>query len=179
MQIFTTAKIWKQPKCPPHRWMGKNMGYKHTREYSSAIDKSEILPSAVTRMNLERTIQSEVSQTNIPGYRLYVEAKIWNKWTYLWNRLTKMTDMWLPMSRGQGLPWWLRWLKKKNSTCNAGDLGSIPGWGRAPGGGHGDPLQYSCLENPMDRGAWQPTVHGVTRIAHDLTTKPLPLKIIF
>ena len=41
------------------------------------------------------------------------------------------------------------------------DVGVIPGLGRAPGGGHGNPLQYACLENPMDRGAWRATVHGV------------------
>ena len=51
----------------------------------------------------------------------------------------------------------------KESTCNAGDLGSIPGLGRSPGGGHGNLLQYSCLENPMDRGAWWATVHGVAK----------------
>ena len=50
----------------------------------------------------------------------------------------------------------------KNSPANARDTGLIPGSGRSPGGGHGNPLQYSCLENPMDRGAWQPIVHGVT-----------------
>ena len=44
-----------------------------------------------------------------------------------------------------------------------GDPGSTPGWGRSPGGGHGDPLQDSCLENPMDRGAWQVIVHGVSK----------------
>ena len=49
----------------------------------------------------------------------------------------------------------------KESTCNARDLGSVPGSGRSPGGGHGNLLQYSCLENPMDRGAWRATVHGV------------------
>ena len=49
----------------------------------------------------------------------------------------------------------------QESTCNVGDLGSIPGLGRSPGEGHGNPLQYSCLENPMDRGAWSATVHGV------------------
>ena len=49
----------------------------------------------------------------------------------------------------------------KNPPANAGDVGSIPGLGRSPGGGHGNPLQYSCLENPMDRGAWQATVHRV------------------
>ena len=51
-----------------------------------------------------------------------------------------------------------------NSPANAGDprdMGSLPGWGRSPGGGHGNPLRSSCLENPMDRGAWQATVDGV------------------
>ena len=51
----------------------------------------------------------------------------------------------------------------KVSACNAGDLGSIPGLGRSPGEGNGNPLQYSCLENPMDRGAWWATVHGVVK----------------
>ena len=51
----------------------------------------------------------------------------------------------------------------KESTCNAVALGSIPGLGRSPGGGHGNPLQYFCLENPMDRGAWRATACGVTK----------------
>ena len=54
----------------------------------------------------------------------------------------------------------------KESTCNVGDvrdMGSIPGSGRSPVGGHDNPLQSSCLENPMDRGAWQATVHKVTK----------------
>ena len=51
----------------------------------------------------------------------------------------------------------------KESPCNAGDEGSIPGSGRSPGEGNGNPLQHSCLENPMDRGAWQTIVHGVTK----------------
>ena len=59
----------------------------------------------------------------------------------------------------------------KESTCNAGDLGSIPGLGRSPGEGNGNPLQYSCLENLMDRGAWQATVHGVARVGHNLVTE--------
>ena len=49
----------------------------------------------------------------------------------------------------------------KESAHNAGDLGLIPGLGSSPGGGHGNPLQYSCLENPVDRGAWRATVCGV------------------
>ena len=47
----------------------------------------------------------------------------------------------------------------KESACNIGDSGLIPGSGRSPGGGHNNLLQFSCLENPMDRGAWQATVH--------------------
>ena len=54
----------------------------------------------------------------------------------------------------------------KNLLVNAGevrDTGLIPGWGKSPGGSHGNPLQYSCLENPMDRGAWWATVHRVVK----------------
>ena len=51
-----------------------------------------------------------------------------------------------------------------------GNVGSIPGSGRSPGGGHGNPLQYSCLENPMDRGAWRARVHGVTKSWTHLST---------
>ena len=54
----------------------------------------------------------------------------------------------------------------KGPPANAGDvrdMGSIPGWGRYPGGGHGNTLRYSCLENPMDRGAWRATVHRLTK----------------
>ena len=64
----------------------------------------------------------------------------------------------------------------KNLPANAGDVGLIPGLGRTPGDGNGKPPCYSCLENPMDRGAWQATVHGVAKIGHDLATKPPPVE---
>ena len=51
----------------------------------------------------------------------------------------------------------------KESSCNAGDLGSIPGLGKSPEGGNGNPLQYSCLESHMDRGLWWDTVHVVAK----------------
>ena len=51
----------------------------------------------------------------------------------------------------------------KESACSAGDPGWIPGSGRSPGEGNGNPLQYSCLENPMDRGGWPAIVHGVAK----------------
>ena len=62
----------------------------------------------------------------------------------------------------------------KNLPATPGDIryaGLLPGSGRSPGEGNGNSLQYACLENPMDRGAWQATVHGVTRVGHDLATK--------
>ena len=62
----------------------------------------------------------------------------------------------------------------KGGTCHIGGAGSVPGSGRSPGGGNGNPLQYSCLEKPMDRGAWRATVQGVARVRHDLATKPPP-----
>ena len=55
------------------------------------------------------------------------------------------------------------WLSGKNLPANAGDAGLIPGCGTSPGEGHGNPFQYSCLENPMDRGAWWAVVHGVMK----------------
>ena len=58
---------------------------------------------------------------------------------------------------------WASWAALVSSEGDVGDAGSIPGSGRSPGEGHGHPLQYSCLENPMDRGAWQALVHGVPK----------------
>ena len=57
----------------------------------------------------------------------------------------------------------LRWCSGKESTCNVGDTGSIPGPRRAHGEGNGNPFQYACLGNPMDRGVWRVKVHGVTK----------------
>ena len=72
-----------------------------------------------------------------------------------------------------------RWLSGKESTCNAGDVDSIPGSGRSPGGGHGNLVQYSYLENPMDRGDWQATVHGVAKSWAQLSKQQQPLLIQF
>ena len=59
----------------------------------------------------------------------------------------------------------------KSLSTNAGDVVLILGLGRSPGEGHGNPLQYSCLGKPLDRGAWQAILHGAARIGHDLVTK--------
>ena len=71
----------------------------------------------------------------------------------IWNFVTKMVQI----GRFPGGS------DDKESACNAGDPGLIPGWGRSPGEGNGNPFQYSCLENPMNVGAWQATVHEVTK----------------
>ena len=67
------------------------------------------------------------------------------------------------------------WVLLAECACKAGHPGLIPGSGRSPGEGNVNPLQYSCLENPMDRGALQATVHGVTIVGHDLVTTPPPI----
>ena len=70
----------------------------------------------------------------------------------------------------------------KESACSAGDPGSIPGLGRSPGEGDDNPLQYCCLENPMDRGAWWATVHGVAKSRtglSDLTLSLLECRVLF
>ena len=65
----------------------------------------------------------------------------------------------------------------KNPPANAGDMGLILGSGKSPRERHGKPLQYSCLENPLDRGALQATIHVVTRVRHHLATKPTQRKL--
>ena len=74
----------------------------------------------------------------------------------------------------RGLPWWL---SDKNPPVSAGDPGLIPGVGRSPREGNGNPLQYSCLGNPTDRGAWRATVHRVTE--EEDTTEQLNNNKIF
>ena len=72
----------------------------------------------------------------------------------------------------------------KNPRANAGDAHSVPGWERVPGERNGNPPQYSCLGSPVDRGSWQATVHGVTRVRHALATElqqqqPLYKEVVF
>ena len=70
-------------------------------------------------------------------------------------------------------------VKKKNPPASAGDTSLIPGLVRSLGGRNGNPLQYSCLGNPMDRGAWWTTVYGITRVGYDLATKTKPPSDLF
>ena len=96
---------------------------------------------------------------------LFREAGPWNSYCYVCVVLPRAAV--LPFEYAYeslgGRPWWLR---SKESTCQSRthrDVGSVPGSGRLPGEDHGNPLLYFCLDNPMDRGAWQAIVHGVAK----------------
>ena len=85
------------------------------------------------------------------------------------NLLSDLASMWTHQNYLEGT-----YSVGKESACSEGYPGSIPGLGRSPGEGNCKPLQYPCLENPMDRGAWLAILHGVARVRHDLVTKPPP-----
>ena len=85
----------------------------------------------------------------------------------VWGRI----DTWIWATR----VWWLTLVR----NSSAGDSGLISGWGRSPGEGNGNPLQYSCLENPMDRGAWQATVHKVEKSWTDWMTNTFTFRYIY
>ena len=107
--------------------------------------------------------------------------EIWKSVHRWWDRIgvwtpvfCKSLRLFLPALR-YCTPWGLPWrLSGKESTCQSKrhrDTGSTPGSGRSSGGGNGSPLQYSCLGNPMARGAWRATVLEVTRVGHNLATR--------
>ena len=91
-------------------------------------------------------------QGSLACYRAWV--------TNSWIQLSDWTTMLMVLNISVGFP---GGSDGKEPACNSGDPDSIPGLGRSPGKGNGNPLQYSCLENPMDRGAWPATVHGVAK----------------
>ena len=91
--LFTISKTWKQPKCPStDECIKKMLQYIYNGILFSHKKKNEVMPFATTWMDLEIIILSEVTQTNIIWYHLYVESKIWHKWIYLWNR-NRLTDI--------------------------------------------------------------------------------------
>ena len=97
---------------------------------------------------------------NMKNTKIMVSGPI-TSWQIEGGKLEAVTDF-LLLTFKKGFP---GGFSSKELTCQYRrhrGLGSIPGWGRSPGGGNGNPFQYSCLVNPMDRGAWQATVHGVT-----------------
>ena len=129
----------------------------------------QLLDGIMKQSDLTPLKRTETRTGNLIPHHPYPEPYIWPKrfWpqpVLSWNSQllprTAQPDscLWLFFCY-VGLPWWI---VGKEPTCSAEDPGSIPGWGRSPGEGNGNPLQYSCLENPMDRAAWRATVHEVS-----------------
>ena len=122
---------------------------------------------------------------------MHIHMSVWspqdlsNNW-YVFQATTPLTGHWyimsVTMSFSRGTKRYLPYIGQgfpcgsvvKNPPANAGDACWIPRSGRSPGEGNDNPLQYSCLGNPMDRGVWWATVHEIPRVRHDLVTKPLP-----
>ena len=141
-------------------------GYKHNMIYLIEKDQKRWL-------SLRRSLMAQIClQCRRPGFDPWVRKISWRRewrisWTVEPGRLPSMGSqrvghVWATNMFSLGFP---GGSDGKESSCNAGDQGSIPGLGRSPGEGHSNPLQHSCLENSMDRGAWQGTVHGVTELS--------------
>ena len=116
------------------------------------------------------TLLLQLKLDSSPSRTLKVKYKVWHRKRYAtFQNSHQIFVIYMNRNLGNGQEWTLRMcdhggrVNSKESTCNMGDLGSIPLLGRSPRGGHGNPLQYSCLENPMNRGAWWATVHGITQ----------------
>ena len=112
-------------------------------------------------------------------WTVWVQRASWN-WALLWILFLMIflgTLLERQVSFTASQAFWIKLgfpsgLVGKESACYTGDLASIPGSGNYRGEGNGNPLQYSCLENPMDRRAWWATVHGVTRVGHNWVIRP-------
>ena len=120
---------------------------------------------AWSRTRLKRLSSSKHVSVGFPGGTCGTEPACQcrrhkRRWFNPWVGKIPLEKGWLPTSVFLGF---LAGLAGKESACNAGDLGPIPGLGRSPQGGNGNPLQYFCLENPMDRNAWRATVHEAAK----------------
>ena len=110
-------------------------------------------------VRVKKECEKAALKLNIQKTKIMASSPIIS-WQIDGKRMETVTDFVLGGSKITAFP---GGSEDKASACHAGDLGLIPGLGRSPGEGNGNPLQYSCLENSMDRGAWRATVHGVAK----------------
>ena len=137
----------------PRKFLHKYHGVKHasvlkafTSDWDLNPTKTHGLPTKKTHL-VSRPNEAQVLRSH-HGKNPVRDKVIDKKWIYL----ERNTLYRLPRRHGG-----------KEFAFKAGDAGSVPGSGRSPGGGHGNPLQYSCLQNSVNRGAWWATVHGITK----------------
>ena len=136
---------------PPH----------HLSNLHSTEEIAYLMPHSALPLHQSFPMELFISENILPFKMMSVCMHVCH--TCWWMEVRPATSIYCTHTASVGLP---QWLRGKESTRNAGDTGnagSIPGSGRSPRGGHDNPLQYSCQENPMDRGAWRATVHGVTK----------------
>ena len=121
-------------------------------DYASHNEKVDVLMNMSKRVAYISTTDFDKSRAWLVEYAQFMHIDMFSESAY-----SVLTGQYLK-----------ELLAKSPANARAtGDTGSIPGLARSPGGGNGSPLQYSCLENPMDRGVWQATVHGVTKSQHN------------
>ena len=118
----------------------------------------------------------------LKSHHTHQVTKLYNRFFNIQKGITSIFLCLFWINYGYAIFWGLlQWLSSGEFACSAGDTGdmsSIPGSRRSPGEGNGNPLQYSCLENPRDRGAWWATVHGWQRVRHDWVTNTDTLGIL-
>ena len=111
-------------------------------------------------------MESKKNSRRVSSFLVHTEKERSDKWSSFRRDEDMLLNMSSPCVKG-----FLAGSVVKNLPANTGDTGSIPGLGRFPGGENGNPLQYSCLGNPMNRGAWLAIVCGIIKVGHNLATK--------
>ena len=120
------------------------------------------------RLSLSKGDRRKSAQTQARIYSTEISNSISNRVVASWALITSCcTDIFLRLPSLGTIGGFPCSSVSRESPCNARDVGSIPGSGRSPGEENGNPLQFSCLENPKDRGGWQVTIYGITRVGHN------------
>ena len=153
----------KQKHTTPitHLKTGKENKYnspKKMYKWPTGIRKRGSASLIIREMRIKTTVRYQVTTVRMVNIRKTKENNYWQEC----GEKGTLGYCWCKLVRHCGKQDFPGSSSGKESACNVGNLGSVPGLGRSPGGGNGNPLQYSCLENLMDRGALQATVHGVT-----------------